>query len=60
MLEYVNQIITFGKAHWVEVLAALGAVDILLGIITKLTPFDWDDNIYSIIHKGIAKLATKK
>lgn len=59
-MENLNHLIEFFKTHWVEVLAAIGAIDVLLGIITKLTPFDWDDNIYTILHKAIAKLPAKK
>lgn len=60
MIETIQQVISLFKAHWVEVLAALGAIDVLLGIITKLTPVKWDDNVYAIIHGWIAKLAVKK
>ncbi len=59
-MEQINNIISLVKAHWVEVLAAIGAVDVLLGIITKLTPITWDDNLYVVVHKWISKLAVKK
>lgn len=59
-MEQINNIISLVKAHWIEVLAAIGAVDVLLGIITKLTPVTWDDNLYVVVHKWISKLAVKK
>lgn len=58
-MEQINNIIALVKAHWVEVLAAIGALDVLLGVITKLTPTKVDDNIYSIVHGWIAKLVKK-
>lgn len=58
-MEAITNIITLVKAHWVEVLAAIGAIDILLGIITKLTPFKWDDNAYAILHNLISKIGKK-
>lgn len=58
-MEQIQNIINLVKDHWVEVLAAIGAVDVLLGVITKLTPTKIDDNIYSIIHGWIAKLGKK-
>lgn len=58
-MEQINNIVALVKDHWVEVLAAIGAVDVLLGIITKLTPIKWDDNAYAILHGWIAKLGKK-
>jgi len=58
-MEQINNIIALVKAHWVEVLAAIGAIDVLLGIITKLTPFKWDDNLYVVLHNWISKLVKK-
>lgn len=58
-MEAITNIITLVKAHWVEVLAGIGAIDILLGIITKLTPFKWDDNLYVVFHNAVSKLVKK-
>ena len=58
-MEIITNLITMVKAHWVDVLAVIGAVDIILGIVTKLTPFTWDDNVYSMLHGWIAKLVKK-
>lgn len=58
-MEQINYIVALVKDHWVEVLAAIGALDVLLGIITKLTPIKWDDNLYSVLHGWIAKLVKK-
>lgn len=58
-MEFITNIITLVKNHWVEVLAGIGAIDILLGIITKLTPFKWDDNLYVVFHNAVAKLGKK-
>ena len=59
MLEIVNHVMAYGKAHWVDILAAIGGIDIVLGIITKLTPITWDDNVYAVLHNWIAKLVKK-
>ena len=58
-MEAIQNIIGLVKAHWVEVLAAIGAVDILLGIIVKFTPFKWDDNLYVVFHNAVSKLGKK-
>lgn len=58
-MDQISNLVALVKAHWVEVLAALGAIDLLLGLITKWTPTEWDDNLYAIIHSGISKLAGK-
>lgn len=58
-MEQITNIVSLVKTHWVEVLAGIGAVDVLLGIITKLTPFKWDDNLYVVLHNAISKLVKK-
>ena len=58
-MDIVNHVMDYVKTHWVEFLAAIGAIDILLGIITKLTPWQQDDNVYAVIHGWIAKLIKK-
>ena len=55
-MEIIQSVIAWGKANWVEVLAAIGAIDIALGIITKLTPWKVDDNVYAFLHVWISKL----
>jgi hypothetical protein len=59
-MEQINNIISLLKTHWVEVLAVIGAVDVILGIITKFTPTKIDDNVYALVHKWILKLTVKK
>ena len=58
-LDLINQIIAFVKAHWVEFLAILGGIDLILGIITKWTPTAWDDNVYAFLHSLISRLLGK-
>ena len=52
----ISAIIAWVVAHWVQVLAVIGAIDLLLGVITKWTPCTWDDNLYAILHSWIAKI----
>lgn len=59
-MEVIQAVISFVQLHWVDILAAIGAIDILLGIIVKLTPVTWDDSVYTIIHGWISKLVVKK
>jgi hypothetical protein len=59
-MEMLNSVIEYCKAHWVDVLAIIGAVDIALGVIVKLTPCKWDNNVYTLLHNWIAKLLVKK
>lgn len=59
-MEIITNIVTFVQQHWVDILACIGALDIILGVIVKLTPFDWDNNAYVIVHNLIAKLLGKK
>lgn len=49
----------FVQANWIEVLAIIGAIDIVLGIITKWTPTKVDDNVYAVIHSWTSKLLGK-
>lgn len=59
-MEIVQVVIAFFKANWVEILAIIGAIDLILGIVSKWTPTKIDDNIYAFIHKYIEKLVSKK
>lgn len=58
-MDMVNQVVGLVKNNWVEVLACIGAIDVLLGVITKLTPVKWDDNLYVAFHNAVAKLGKK-
>lgn len=53
-------IIKFVQDNWVSILAIIGALDIILGIVSKWTPWNWDDSVYAILHSLIAKLGGKK
>lgn len=59
-MDFIVGAVALVKAHWVEVLALIGAVDVILGIVVAWTPVTWDNNVYNIIHKYIAKLVVKK
>jgi hypothetical protein len=52
--------IQFIQAHWVEILAVIGGIDIILGVVVKWTPVKWDDSVYTILHSWVDKLAPKK
>ena len=58
-MEQIQPLIDYAKNHWIDLLAIIGAVDVILGIITRLTPFTWDDNVYTLLHKAIAGLIKK-
>jgi hypothetical protein len=55
----MEQIINLLKDHWVEVLAIIGAVDIILGIVVKWTPTQIDDSVYTFLHNLVSKLVKK-
>ena len=59
MIEFVKHLIQFGSNHWIEILAILGGLDLILGVITKWTKVEWDDNLYSAFHNWITKLGKK-
>jgi Co/Zn/Cd efflux system component len=59
IVDVVNLTINFVKDNWVEVLAIIGAVDIILGIVVKWTKWTWDDSVYAFLHNLIAKLVKK-
>lgn len=59
-MELIQSVISLVKDHWVEILALIGALDIVLGIITKWTPVTWDDSVYAVVHNWVAKLGAKK
>ncbi len=56
----MGDIIKFVQENWVNILAIIGAVDIILGIVVAWTPAQWDNNLYAIIHKAILGLLKKK
>ena len=58
-MDIVNNVISLAKNNWVEVLAVIGAVDIILGVIVKFTPVKWDDNFYGAFHNAVSKLGKK-
>jgi hypothetical protein len=59
-MDIVQGIISFVQTHWVEILALIGGLDIVLGVVVKWTKWDWDDSAYAIFHSWIAKLGAKK
>lgn len=58
-MDLVNQAVSLVKNNWVEVLAVIGAIDIILGVVVKFTPVKWDDNLYVAFHNAVAKLGKK-
>lgn len=57
-MEIVTQLL---QAHPVtfEVLAVIGVIDLALGVISKHTPFKWDDNLYSMLHGLLTAMRPK-
>lgn len=53
-------IIELVKNNWVEILAIIGALDIILGIVVKWTKVTWDDSVYAFLHSLVSKLGGKK
>jgi len=58
-MDMVTAVIEWVKANWVGVLAVIGGVDVILGVVVSWTPFKWDDNVYEIVHKIFKKLLGK-
>lgn len=58
-MELIQTVINLVKEHWVEVLAIIGALDIILGIVVKWTPTKIDDSVYTFVHNLISKLVKK-
>lgn len=48
------------SSHWVELVAAIYAVDCLLDFIAPLTPWKWDDTLASWLGSFLAKYFPKK
>jgi hypothetical protein len=59
-MDMVMGFVNFAKEHWVEVLAVIGGVDIILGVVVKWSKPTWDDSAYAIVHSWISKLGVKK
>lgn len=53
------ELINWVTSHWLEILAIIGAFDVILGIVVTWTKWDWDNNAYAILHGWIAKLRKK-
>lgn len=58
-MDIINAVVEFVKTHWMEILAIIGALDIILGIVVKWTKVTWDDSVYAFIHNAIGKLVKK-
>ena len=53
------ELINWVKDNWVNVLAIIGGLDIILGVVVKMTKNTWDDSVYAFIHNAIGKLVKK-
>lgn len=58
-MDVILGILPWIKANWVEVCAALFAIDQTLGVISKLTPWKWDDRLSRILADIVGRFFRK-
>ena len=59
-MDVIMAVVSFVRLNWIEILAVIGAVDVILGIVSKMTPWTWDDSVYTMLHSLVSKLGGKK
>jgi len=59
-MEWIQQVIAYVQANWVEIGVSLWLVEQAMRAISRLTPWKWDDNLVDVIANAIAKLFPKK
>jgi len=47
------------QTNWINILAIIGGIDIVLGVVVKMTKTTWDDNLYTAIHNIVSKIVKK-
>lgn len=55
----MESIFSFFSNHGVDIVAILWTIDQLLKLVSKLTPWGWDDNISDILGSLLAKFFRK-
>jgi hypothetical protein len=60
MIDMVNGIWVFIAAHWVEIGVALWLLEQALRILSKITPWKWDDNLVNVIENILKALFPRK
>lgn len=56
----MSDIIIWFQQNWLALGVALWALEEAIGLISKLTPWKWDDNFGSIIGSIISKIFPKQ
>lgn len=56
----MDVVIAWFTNNWVNVVAILWSVDQLLKVVSKLTPWGWDDNVSDILGNLLLKFFPKK
>jgi hypothetical protein len=46
--------------NWIAILAVVGAFDTFLFAFSKVTPWKWDDNLYSVLNSFFRLFLPKK
>ena len=47
------------QSHWITIVATVSTIDQLLKLVSKLTPFKWDDNVADMLGGLLAKFFPK-
>jgi hypothetical protein len=56
LTEAWKQVVASGLDFWIALGSFLALLSFLVGFITKLTPWTWDDNLGSVLGSLVAKL----
>ena len=60
-MDIMSMVSAFTLAHPFisDLLVILGGLHMILGIVSKWTPWKWDDNLYSILHDIMVNVLSK-
>jgi len=60
MFEGLGLIIDWFKTNWIELGVALWLLEQTLRVLSKITPWTWDDNLVDVIASILEKVFPKK
>ena len=59
-MEYIKLVMDFFAQNWVQIGVSLWLIEQALRILSKITPWTWDDNLVDVMAKVLGALFPKK
>lgn len=60
IMEIIMNIVQFFQTNWVELAAGLWLIEQALRVLSKITPWTWDDNLVDVLAKILGQVFPKK